>query len=857
MSSQREVVRQLSGMPVVALLLLLGSPWPVRAHGDRPQLALWGGFPPDAVRCQRVISRAAAQCVAAVSGARQACWGMQLAGEACDTHALDDRVAAIRQHAAALVAAFCNDPQVQNLYYTDLADALDDVGAVCRQLDAETVSAVYGPAIIGGSVGSVSDLERTCLRAAAGGAAKLMRFAVRARQRVLDGIVSRSLELRQKQALIDRSTQRIARARADIARQIGASCSDDAFRSVYGRTMSTFLDSIGGRADCFSESVYRQDAVSCPAPVCGNGIQEGNEECDDGNDFEGDGCLDDCQKSGCDVFPSAYDLIQRAVFENRACTNDACHGDAGLGGLDLRAGFSYENLVDVPSTLNPNLKRVEPGEPNRSLLWLKLAAKTLPDQYPANELGIGSPMPAAGTALTENELEALRLWILAAASRTGSVAGVGNLLNACLPKPKPIEIKPLEPPPPGEGLQLRMPPWIVDAHSEREVCFASYYDFTEQVPASLRGPGDTFCYKSTQLRQDPLSHHLIVNRYYGQYAANDPSFGTYTCSGGHRAGETCDPLDPTTCGVEGICATMPVTGVACIGYGPPDSGPATIPFSGAQQANAAAAFPEGAYRCIPLRGVVLWNSHAFNLTDQPGTLEAWVNFNFAKPEERRHFAQGIFNTSQIFKMVVPACQQQEVCNIHELPEGAQLFELTSHMHQRGKRFRTFRGAFTCADEVDRNGNPIPCDPLDPSQCTAGACTDPTGRNPNQSLLYTSFIYNDPVQLPFNPPLGFSGSSASRSLTYCALYDNGASDPSTVKRKSTSPPTPFGTSTCPVATHCVSGKVCQPCSGSTQAERDASCDSMPDAGDGFCDACTLRGGVTTEDEMFILIGSYFE
>ena len=33
--------------------------------------------------------------------------------------------------------------------------------------------------------------------------------------------------------------------------------------------------------------------------------------------------------------------------------------------------------------------------------------------------------------------------------------------------------------------------------------------------------------------------------------------------------------------------------------------------------------------------------------------------------------------------------------------------------------------------------------------------------------------------------------AERSLTFCTLYDNGYTDPATVKRKSTSPPTPFG------------------------------------------------------------------
>ena len=39
-------------------------------------------------------------------------------------------------------------------------------------------------------------------------------------------------------------------------------------------------------------------------------------------------------------------------------------------------------------------------------------------------------------------------------------------------------------------------------------------------------------------------------------------------------------------------------------------------------------------------------------------------------------------------------------------------------------------------------------------------------------------------------------------------------------------------------------------------RDASCDTEDGAGDGVCDACPLIGGVTTEDEMFLLLGNYF-
>jgi hypothetical protein len=179
------------------------------------------------------------------------------------------------------------------------------------------------------------------------------------------------------------------------------------------------------------------------------------------------------------------------------------------------------------------------------------------------------------------------------------------------------------------------------------------------------------------------------------------------------------------------------------------------------------------------------------------------------------------------------------------------------MHVLGMQWRTFPGEFRCQRETGPGGAAIPCDPLSPVQCNAGvACAAPDGRDPMDNLLYTNFIYNDPVELRFDPPLAFTGNRAERTLTYCALYDNGFTDPTKVKRQSTSPPTPLGTATCPQATHCYSGKVGAACSGATGEARHRSCDTSDGAGDGLCDACTLNGGVTTEDEMFLLLGSYF-
>src|SRR6185369_7657022 len=118
--------------------------------------------------------------------------------------------------------------------------------------------------------------------------------------------------------------------------------------------------------------------------------------------------------------------------------------------------------------------------------------------------------------------------------------------------------------------------------------------------------------------------------------------------------------------------------------------------------------------------MIFWNSHAFNLTDSPGKLEAWVNFTFAPPEQQIYPVDDIFDTSQIFATDTPPFQAQEICNTYFLPPKSQLFELSSHTHKRGKRFRTFRGAFRCAGGPN---NRAACDSLGPDaeRHTADLC----------------------------------------------------------------------------------------------------------------------------------------
>ncbi len=512
-------------------------------------------------------------------------------------------------------------------------------------------------------------------------------------------------------------------------------------------------------------------------------------------------------------YPSTFAGIQDQIFDRHGCNQDACHGSAAAGALDLRADVAWAQLVERPAA-GSRLDRVEPGDRDLSYLWHKLLAASRPAEAPTIS---GSPMPIGSAPLDDDELELLRRWIYAGAPATGTVADTAELLDACLPPPEPITITPLPPPPPEEGVQLVMPSFPLPAGREREVCFASIMDFTGQVPEwALDESGTHFRVSSSALRQDPQSHHLILSLYTGTAPTSDPSFGQWTCSGGDLDGQECDPNLRGSCAA-GLCVSQAIDTPGCIGFGPRDAGTAVSDqIVVAQQSQETQVLPVGTYREIPLRALVFWNSHAFNVTGSNHRMNGRINWTFAR--DATVPVVPIFASHELLGMSVPAFDRQTMCTTLPLPERARLFNLLGHTHKRGKRF--------WAD-------------------------DPSG-----NLIYENFVYNDPVNQYYNPPLAFdSPNVAERTIRFCADYVNGLDaagnpDGELVKRRSRTPANAFGRCS---PTHCAEGRVAERCGG---VGDDATCDTTPGAGDGACDACRLVGGVSTEDEMFLLLGAYF-
>jgi hypothetical protein len=514
----------------------------------------------------------------------------------------------------------------------------------------------------------------------------------------------------------------------------------------------------------------------------------------------------------CPTFDSTFEAIQATVFEQGGCGNSLCHGAAAEGGLELMNASAWDNLVDVVAE-GSSLKLVNPRKPATSYLYHKLSAKTFPGSYDI----AGSPMPAAGQAVSPGQLEAIRLWIEAGAPKEGSVGDtlgrgedeIERLLGVCLPEAEAVNTVPLPAPAAEKGIQFVMPPQDVPAESEREICFAVYEDFRDVIPEQfLSEDRETFFTSGGQNREDAFTHHnLIYKSPVGVDQIHHPAFGAWTCGGGEQDGQSCEPTDLNSCGT-GQCRSKIRNSIACRGYGPAGiaSGQGTLGLG-------AGITRDGFYSEFPAHGIFYWNSHAFNLTTDDGVLRVWRNIDFA--QDRRFRARGINNTDNIFVANgTPPFDKKTYCKNYTFDQGDGLLALSSHTHKRGERFF-----------MSINGE----------------------------QLYETFTYDEPLYKTFDPAMVFNNPDpATRTLKHCATYNNGVNDDGspnieTVVRLSRRP---INAGACK-PTACVAGNVGGSCNGT---QDNASCDSSPGAGDGWCDACAIAGAFSSDDEMFILLGA---
>ena len=79
-------------------------------------------------------------------------------------------------------------------------------------------------------------------------------------------------------------------------------------------------------------------------------------------------------------------------------------------------------------------------------------------------------MPLTAGKLHNAKIDAIRTWIAAGAPRDTQLPGIGDL--AVLRDPEET-FEPPAPPPPGQGYQLHLPPFKIEAGTELEVFYAT------------------------------------------------------------------------------------------------------------------------------------------------------------------------------------------------------------------------------------------------------------------------------------------------------------------------------------------------------------------------------------------------
>ena len=128
-----------------------------------------------------------------------------------------------------------------------------------------------------------------------------------------------------------------------------------------------------------------------------------------------------------------FNSIQDHVF-TPICT--VCHaGGSAPKGLRLDATNSYTLLVGVPSTEDPSIERVRPGDPDNSYLIQKLEGHA----------SVGGQMPLGGPPLSADAIAVIRQWITDGALRSASAIVTASMQVTAV-APAPGELLPVPPP---------------------------------------------------------------------------------------------------------------------------------------------------------------------------------------------------------------------------------------------------------------------------------------------------------------------------------------------------------------------------------------------------------------------------
>ena len=409
---------------------------------------------------------------------------------------------------------------------------------------------------------------------------------------------------------------------------------------------------------------------------------------------------------------STYHDIQDYVF-NKSCASSYCHAaPANAGNLNLTNRFSYQDLVGrVPQNLaaaSDGMKLVDPDNPDNSFLLTKLEGPTSAAQ--------GLRMPVAAGPLHSGKIDAIRKWISAGAPRHEKLVGIGDL--SVLRDPFET-FEPPPAPPPGEGYQLHLPPYVIEPGKEREVFYATQITDANGEPVRE----DVFINKF-EFAYPTGSHHFLLYRITEKGLEGGILSAGLTPEIGVNPQESFRVLDPANPQALGNFGTDRVFIAGT------QSGEKTV-FQ----------FPEGAALRVAGDTVYDMNAHFVNLLGtETITGEVYVNLYTIPQEEVKHEAVQLFSANT--NIFVPpgatrvatrteTVQKEIERRGYDANTVLNLVLITSHMHRHGELFEIF-------------------------QLSTG------------TLLHRSVAYDDAPITVFDPPLALD---ANDGLVYECTHNN--------------------------------------------------------------------------------------
>ena len=371
---------------------------------------------------------------------------------------------------------------------------------------------------------------------------------------------------------------------------------------------------------------------------------------------------------------STYHEIQDYIFD-KSCVNSACHGTpANAGGLNLAYEHSYQNLVGKtprnPAASAAGMKLVDPSNIENSFLLTKLIGPTTPE--------LGARMPFAAGRLHDGKIAAIRTWIAAGAPEKGQLANIGDL--AVLRDPEETFQAPA-PPPPGQGYQLRLPPFKIEPGTEREVFYAT--QITDENGDLIQE--DIFI-NGFDIFYPTGSHHFIlyrVTRLGLQRGLVEKGIVSGVGINPQDTFRVVNPEDPQVTGHVAFLDRLPVIG--------------------SQRAETSIRFPEGVALRIAGDTIFDMNSHYVNLLGTETLIgETYVNLYTLPPEAVKYEARGLAvsnkdidvppGTTRVIEDEWRVSNTVNLLRVLGYPDVTELnvFQLTSHIHRHGELFEIYR-----------------------------------------------------------------------------------------------------------------------------------------------------------------------